>query len=74
MTPGSPRRRADAVSPPIVEYREILPPLELRSVVKCFWTLRGPAQVELEAAEPILPDGCVELVLNFADPFVRLTE
>jgi AraC-like DNA-binding protein len=40
--------------------------------VRCIWRLTAPASIGL-AAEPILPDGCVELVVNLADPFIRQT-
>jgi AraC-like DNA-binding protein len=53
-----------------VIYHEILPPLHLQAHVKCIWRLSGP-HVDVAMAEPIVPDGCVELVLNLADPFIR---
>ena len=53
-----------------VIYRELLPPPHLRAHVKCIWRLAGP-RVDVDMAEPIVPDGCVELVLNVGDPFLR---
>jgi AraC-like DNA-binding protein len=53
-------------------YEEIGPPAMLASHVRCMWRLRGPAS-EAVPAEPIVPDGCVEIVLNLADPFIRHT-
>ena len=53
-----------------VIYRELLPPAHLQPHVKCIWRLAGP-RVDVAIAEPIVPDGCVELVLNLADPFIR---
>jgi AraC-like DNA-binding protein len=53
-------------------YEEIDPPRELAAHVRCLWRLRG-ASAGGAPPEPIFPDGCVELVLNFADPFVRYT-
>ena len=53
-------------------YEEIDPPGDLAAHVRCLWRLRGPSAAGAPP-EPILPDGCVELVLNFADPFVRHT-
>lgn len=47
----------------------------LRSIVRCFWHLRADASFAIgptQRPEPVLPDGCVELILNFADPFVRV--
>lgn len=48
-------------------YSEIKPRAPLDSFVECFWTLEG----EGAAAQPerILPDGCVELILNFGARF-----
>lgn len=50
-----------------VRYREIKPRAPLDSFVECFWTLEG----EGAAAQPerILPDGCVEIILNFGARF-----
>src|SRR5262249_13894448 len=42
----------------------------LRQHIKCIWRLCGPRQAFV-APEPIVPDGCVEVVLNFADRFIR---
>lgn len=53
-----------------VIYRELLPPPSLRPHIKCIWRLSG-RRVDVAMAEPIVPDGCVELVLNLADPFIR---
>ena len=51
-------------------YREIDPPAALAGTVRCLWRLRAPAAGQTPA-EPILPDGCVEMVLNLGDPFAR---
>ena len=50
-----------------MRYREIKPRAPLDSFVECFWTLEG----DDPAAQPerILPDGCVELILNFGARF-----
>jgi AraC-like DNA-binding protein len=53
-----------------LHYQEIDPPAELSGHVRCLWRLRGAGGAGA-GAEPIVPDGCVELVLNFADPFIR---
>lgn len=52
-----------------MQYRETLPSPKLRPFIKCFWSLE---QTPLEAAgsrEPVLPDGCFEIVFNLADRF-----
>ena len=55
--------------PPVI-YREVEPPPALAPFVRCIWRLRG---VSDGAAEPIIPDGCAEIVVNVGDPFVRHT-
>jgi AraC-like DNA-binding protein len=54
----------------VLEYREIRPRLPLARHVECFWTLAGPAPAS-SPPERILPDGCMELVLNCAAPIRR---
>ena len=50
-----------------MRYREIIPQPPLNKHVECFWTLESSAP----STEPerILPDGCIELILNFGDRF-----
>ena len=36
--------------------------------VKSIWWAQG-TRAEFAAPEPIVPDGCVEIILNLADPF-----
>lgn len=54
-----------------IEYREIEPSPALAPFVRCLWHLSGPADAA-RAAQPIVPDGCVEIVLNLGDPFLRV--
>jgi AraC-like DNA-binding protein len=58
---------------PVLDYREFRPRPPLARFLECFWTLAGPAPAAPEASGPerILPDGCMELVLNCAAPFRR---
>lgn len=53
-----------------MEYVEFLPPPPLVEVVRCVWLLSCPASPAPEP-QPIVPDGCAEIVLNLADPFRR---
>ena len=48
-------------------YREFQPTPALAHFVECFWTLED----ETPAVQPerLLPDGCVELILNFGECF-----
>ncbi len=48
-------------------YRESAPSPLLAPFVRCLWVLRGPAGAL--APQPVVPDGCVELVLHRGDPF-----
>jgi len=52
-----------------MEYAEFAPVAGLRPYLRCIWTLRAPAGGGIER---VLPDGCPELILNRADPFVGL--
>ena len=54
-----------------MHYREIKPTPPLRSFVECFWTLEGDGSADASPPERILPDGCVELILNFGDRFLQ---
>jgi AraC-like DNA-binding protein len=53
-----------------LEYREIPAPPALAEIVRCVWLLSGPASAA-PVAQPVVPDGCSEIVLNLADPFRR---
>jgi AraC-like DNA-binding protein len=50
-----------------MRYREIIPQFPLNKHVECFWTLESSAPST--QPERILPDGCVELILNFGAKF-----
>ena len=55
-----------------MRYAELLPCAELAPYIRCFWLLEGSAPSPL--AERILPDGCVEFIINVGDPFEQLNE
>jgi len=50
-----------------MRYSEIKPQCPLNGFVECFWTLES--ELPSTHAERILPDGCVELILNFGPRF-----
>ena len=50
-----------------MRYREIIPRAPLNTYVECFWTLESSAPST--HPERILPDGCIELILNFGERF-----
>ncbi|NSL86218.1 AraC family transcriptional regulator [Chitinophaga sp. Mgbs1] len=55
-----------------MNYETFLPHQDLRSFVKCFWTLEVPAN-ESSARQRILPDGCIELFFILGDDIKRFT-
>jgi AraC-like DNA-binding protein len=50
-------------------YREYPIRAALASFIKCIWSLESDGPVYHALPERILPDGCVELVFHFHDPF-----
>jgi AraC-like DNA-binding protein len=46
------------------------PPPRLADSVKAIWCARGTKQ-DFDAPEPIVPDGCVEIVFNLGAPFIN---
>jgi AraC-like DNA-binding protein len=52
-----------------MKYSEYPPAPDLAPFVRCFWTLSGTPQPG--AAERLLPDGRLELVIHLGDPFDR---
>jgi len=54
-----------------VRYHEYNPHEILRDSVKCFWIHEG--DYSTEATQDITPDGCVELIFNFGDPYLLRT-
>jgi AraC-like DNA-binding protein len=51
-----------------MEFSFHTPPPELADSIKTIWCARGTKE-EFGAPEPIVPDGCVEIVFNLGDPF-----
>lgn len=54
-----------------LNYREWRPPPHLQDTIRCVWALWGDGSVA-GGADPIVPDGCPEVVFNLADPFERV--
>ena len=52
-----------------MRYEARPPRIELDAFVKCLWRLRG-APWEIEP-QPIVPDGCFELIVHLGEPFVE---
>jgi len=53
-----------------MEFSLHQPPPELSDSVKAIWFARGARQ-DFDAPEPIVPDGCVEIIFNLGDPFIN---
>jgi AraC-like DNA-binding protein len=53
-----------------IDYEEFPVGPALGPHLRCLWELRGSASDS--SPQLIVPDGCMELVLNFADPFEQL--
>ena len=54
-----------------MRYAEYSPPPELASLVERFWLLEGAAQSKEGSADPVIPDGRVELIFHYGGPFWR---
>ena len=52
-----------------MRYSEIPSRPPLSRFVECIWTLEGDGPSSGGAPERILPDGCIELILNFGERF-----
>lgn len=55
-----------------MDYREVRPGPPLRRFLECFWFLSAE-DADGAPPEPVLPDGCTELIVHFGDPFRRVT-
>lgn len=54
-----------------MQYRESKPSVQFSDVVERFWSVEYDGDVEAPV-EPVLPDGCPEIVFNLADRFQRI--
>lgn len=54
-----------------MKYCEKLPSPGLAEHIKCFWSLEYGRNQDGGSPEPVVPDGCVEIVFNLADRFRR---
>jgi AraC-like DNA-binding protein len=51
-------------------YRQFSPAPALRPYIRCYWTLRADAAGDA-GAQRVLPDGCVEIIINLGARFIR---
>lgn len=52
-----------------MNYSERLPHPLLRTHIKCMWSLESDDVIVPDSPDRVLPDGCMELIFHFGDPF-----
>ena len=62
-----------------MDYREVRPAPPLRPFLECFWFLSAEDAAVTDGAdgappEPVLPDGCTELIVHLGEPFRRIDD
>lgn len=50
-------------------YQEIQPRIDLARFIECYWTLEDDHLEVTSSPDPILPDGCMELIINLGEVF-----
>jgi AraC-like DNA-binding protein len=66
---ANPRRAGDPGEALTMRYAEHSPCAKLAGYIACYWTLDGRSR----APELILPDGCMEMIANYEEPFEALS-
>src|SRR4030095_3083200 len=56
---------------PVTRYQEFIPHAVLQDYVKRFWILEKEYTAE-DSVEEVLPDACIELILNFGSSYVQV--
>src|SRR4030095_14105864 len=56
---------------PVIKYQEFIPHTVLQDNVKRFWILEKEYTAE-DSVEEVLPDACIELILNFGSSYVQV--
>jgi AraC-like DNA-binding protein len=52
----------------VIGYREITPSSFLAGLVECYWSVSGRVAGGRGAWNRVLPDGCMDVILNLGDP------
>jgi methylphosphotriester-DNA--protein-cysteine methyltransferase len=52
----------------MIRYVEVGPSADLSAWIACFWSLVGHIDAGHTAANRVLPDGCMDVILRFGDP------
>jgi AraC-like DNA-binding protein len=55
-----------------MEYKTYDSSATLNDFVKCFWTLEGPEEPQLQK-QRIIPDGCMEMIFHYGDLYRQYT-
>lgn len=55
-----------------MDYQSYPPDALLAELVKCYWSLEAPAAAVAEV-QRIVPDGCMEMIFHFGDPYRQVT-
>src|SRR5262245_32980077 len=58
---------------PVIKYQEFMPHTVLQDDVKRFWILEKEYTTE-DSIEEVIPDACIELILNFGSAYIQLGE
>jgi hypothetical protein len=56
-----------------VRFQQQAPVPGLQSIVECIWTVETAPGERAVEIEPVLPDGCPELIVHFGAPFERIS-
>jgi AraC-like DNA-binding protein len=56
-----------------LNYQTFEPGHDLRTFVKCYWTLESPKEAKLER-QTIVPDGCIEMIFHYGDLYRQYIE
>src|SRR4030095_7256038 len=55
----------------VAKYHEFIPHASLQDHVKCLWILEATYTAD-SPTEEVMPDACVELIMNFGSPYQRV--
>ncbi len=51
-----------------MKYQTYKPSIDLSGLIRCYWTLEAPKEIEAER-QKIIPDGCMEMIFHYGDLF-----
>jgi AraC-like DNA-binding protein len=56
-----------------MNYEVFEPNLDLSELIKCYWILESPKEETMEK-QTIVPDGCMEMIFHYGDPYKQYTK